>query len=254
MIAIVSPAKSMNFDTKCPSETTTEPRLIEETIELANTCKKLSSVDLQSLMKISEKLGHLNQERFANFSYPFPPDTCHPALWAFQGDVYQGFDAETLNKDGVSSATTHLRMLSGLYGLLRPLDQIMPYRLEMGTSLQNIAGKNLYQFWGSSIAHLLNEDLKEHSNKTIINLASQEYFKAVQVEHLVGDLVTCDFKENKDGKIKIISFFAKKARGRMARWIVDNKPDSVDELKDFDLDDYKYSPALSKPNHLIFVR
>jgi cytoplasmic iron level regulating protein YaaA (DUF328/UPF0246 family) len=256
MLMVVSPAKNLDFESAVPVSDFTQPTLLEDAKELVQTCKQLAPSDLASLMKISDKLSILNAERFSSFQTPFTQDNARQALYAFNGDVYAGLDAQSLSEDDVQFAQGHLRILSGLYGLLRPLDLMQAYRLEMGTKLDNTRGKSLYEFWGSSITDELNQAIDEHSegNKVLVNLASNEYFSSVKKKDLNATIITPQFKDEKNGKYKIISFYAKKARGLMARYIIQNKITSVDELRGFDLSGYVYSAEESTDTDLIFKR
>ena len=254
MLVVVSPAKNLDFESNIPVDQFTQPELIEDTERLMKVCRTLSPADLSSLMKISDKLATLNANRFAEFSTPFTPENARQALYAFNGDVYTGLDAYSLDKTTVEYAQQHLRILSGLYGLLRPLDLMQAYRLEMGTKLANPEGKDLYAFWGESITQLLNQALQEQGDNVLINLASNEYFKAVKKNVLEGMIITPTFKDYKNGQYKIISFFAKKARGLMARYILEKRIADVDGLKAFDVEGYQYSEAQSSSTELVFLR
>jgi cytoplasmic iron level regulating protein YaaA (DUF328/UPF0246 family) len=256
MLMVVSPAKNLDFESAVPVSDFTQPTLLEDAKELVQTCKQLAPSDLASLMKISDKLSILNAERFSSFQTPFTQDNARQALYAFNGDVYAGLDAQSLSEDEVQFAQGHLRILSGLYGLLRPLDLMQAYRLEMGTKLDNTRGKSLYEFWGSSITDELNQAIDEQpeGDKVLVNLASNEYFSSVKKKDLNATIITPQFKDEKNGKYKIISFYAKKARGLMARYIIQNKITSVDELRGFDLSGYVYSAEDSTDTDLIFKR
>jgi uncharacterized protein len=227
---------------------------MDQTLELLNYAARLSADDLARLMDISDKLASLNHARFRAFSAEHGPDNARPALLAFKGDVYLGLEAETLDAAGLSRANQRLRILSGLYGLLRPLDLMQPYRLEMGTALSTSRGKTLYAFWENRIADLLAADLADHDDPTLINLASQEYFGAVKPERLPGRVIACHFKEVREGEPKIISFFAKKARGAMARFIIDGALDRPDGCKDFAWGGYGFAPRLSDETNWVFTR
>ncbi|MEM7420603.1 MAG: peroxide stress protein YaaA, partial [Pseudomonadota bacterium] len=230
MLVVVSPAKNLDFESEIPVSTFTQPSMLEDTERLMKVCRTLSPADLSSLMKISDKLATLNANRFAEFSTPFTKDNARQAMYAFNGDVYTGLDAYTLDDKTVDYAQDHLRILSGLYGLLRPLDLMQAYRLEMGTKLANSEGKDLYAFWGERITEVLNDALSAQGDNVLINLASNEYFKAVKKKQLDGMVITPHFKDYKNGQYKIISFFAKKARGEMAAWVIKNKTKTIDEL------------------------
>jgi len=254
MLVVVSPAKNLDFETGVPVDKNTQPLLLNDTERLMEVCRTLSPSDLSSLMKISDKLATLNANRFAEFSTPFTTDNARQAMYAFNGDVYTGLDAYTLNDDAVAYAQTHLRILSGLYGLLRPLDLMQPYRLEMGTKLSNPDGKDLYAFWDTKITETLNEAMAAQGDNILVNLASNEYFKAVKKNKLDGMIITPTFKDCKNGQYKIISFFAKKARGLMARYIIENEVADVAGLKGFDTDGYQYSEEQSSATELVFLR
>lgn len=254
MLVVVSPAKNLDFDTQIPVSEHTQPVLLSDAATLAQECKALTPADLSSLMKISDKLATLNANRFAEFSTPFTPENARQALFAFNGDVYTGLDAHTLSADDITYAQQHLRILSGLYGVLRPLDLMQAYRLEMGTRLANSRGKNLYEYWGNTVTTEVNKALAAQGDNVLVNLASNEYFKSVKPKQVDGMIVTPVFKDKKNGQYKIISFFAKKARGLMARYIIQNRVDDVAGLKGFDTDGYYYSEAQSSATELVFLR
>lgn len=254
MLVVVSPAKNLDFESAVPISSYTQPALLNETEKLMEVCRTLSPADLSSLMKISDKLATLNANRFAEFTTPFTPDNARQAMYAFNGDVYAGLDAYSLDDKAVNYTQQHLRILSGLYGLLKPLDLMQAYRLEMGTKLANPQGKDLYAFWGAKITDALNEAMAAQGDNVLVNLASNEYFKAVKKKQLDGLVVTPTFKDCKNGQYKIISFFAKKARGLMARYIVDNQVADVEGLKEFDVDGYEYSESQSTSTELVFLR
>ncbi len=255
MILVVSPAKNLDYDTAPVTDQFTQPDMLEHAAELATVCKKLAPQDLSSLMKISDKLAQLNAARFGDWQPDFTQDNAKQAVLAFNGDVYTGLDATSFTSEMFAYAQSHLRILSGLYGVLRPLDLMMPYRLEMGTKLENPRGKNLYEFWGSHISEKLNESLERENTKTLLNLASNEYFKAVDKKALNADIITPVFKDCKNGQYKVISFYAKKARGLMARFVIERQITDVDALKTFDVDGYYYSEeATKKANEPVFLR
>lgn len=254
MLVVVSPAKNLDYESDTPAVKASQPRWLDRAERLVEICRKMSPQELGSLMKISDKLAGLNAARFEQWQRPFTGDNARPALFAFNGDVYAGLEASSLSADEIDYAQSHLRILSGLYGVLRPLDLMQPYRLEMGTKLENPAGKNLYDYWGDSIAKALNEDMQEADTQLLINLASNEYFSAVDTKVLKGDIITPVFKDEKNGKYKIISFYAKKARGMMARFILNEKPRSVSDLKQFDTAGYQFNEAASEGNTLVFHR
>ncbi|MDC8832586.1 peroxide stress protein YaaA [Alteromonas gilva] len=254
MLVVVSPAKNLDFESSIPVKDYSQPRLIDEAAKLAGECKSLTPAQLGSLMKISDKLATLNAERFDAFSVPFTPDNARQALFAFNGDVYTGLDAHTLSEPDIHYAQQHLRILSGLYGVLRPLDLMQAYRLEMGTKLDNSRGKNLYEYWGDLITDTLNNALSEQGDNVLVNLASNEYFKAVKKARLNGMIVTPVFKDCKNGQYKIISFYAKKARGLMARYIIQHQVQDVAGLTAFDCAGYYFSEEQSSATELVFLR
>lgn len=254
MLIVVSPAKTLDFDTPPVISDFTQPQLLAESALLIERARELSPADIGQLMKISDKLAGLNAARFADWQPEFTPDNAKQALLAFKGDVYTGLDAETLSAKDFKFAQGHLRMLSGLYGLLRPLDLMQAYRLEMGTKLDNARGKDLYQFWGDIITDKLNLALEEQGDNVLINLASNEYFKAVQPKRLSGQIITPVFKDCKNGQYKIISFYAKKARGLMTRYIIQNQLSEVSQLTEFDTDGYYFVEAESSATELMFKR
>ncbi len=253
MIALLSPAKTLDFN---PASTSshTQPRLLPRSEELVGILRDKPKEELMSLMSISEKLASLNQARYESYQTPFTLDNAKQALLAFKGDVYAGMQAEDFTEEELQYAQQHIRILSGLYGLLRPLDLMQPYRLEMGTKLKNEHGKNLYEFWGGDITRLINEDLRGNSSPAVINLASKEYFSALNTEALSGPLYNVDFKEYRDGKYKIIAIYAKKARGMMARYMVRNQLEEPEQLKGFNMDGYIFNDELSGERDFIFTR
>jgi cytoplasmic iron level regulating protein YaaA (DUF328/UPF0246 family) len=255
MIHILSPAKSLDFESELNIKTTTVPSLLKQSEKLITTLKKKSSKDLQKLMSISENLGDLNYERNQNWEgLERISERSRQAIFAFTGDVYQGIEAPTLSKTDVEYAQSHLRILSGLYGVLKPLDIIEPYRLEMGTSLTIGKNKSLYEFWGEQISLELNEALKNHEEKILINLASNEYFKAVDKKKLTAETISPQFKDAKNGKYKVIAFYAKKARGMMSRYILENKISRLEDLQGFDYGGYRYNADLSSAKEPVFSR
>jgi len=254
MLAVVSPAKNLDYESDLPELNVTQPRLLDNAEELVEVCRQLSPQQLGSLMKISDKLAGLNAARFEQWQRPFNEDNARPAMYAFNGDVYTGLDAASLNSEAIDTAQKHLRILSGLYGVLRPLDLMQPYRLEMGSKLDNPKGKNLYEYWGDTITQMLNDDLAELGSSTLVNLASNEYFSAVKPKALNADIITPVFKDEKNGQYKVISFYAKKARGLMARFILNQKPKSVSDLKEFDANGYSFNEAMSSDKQLVFCR
>jgi hypothetical protein len=254
MHAVISPAKSLDFECALATDSYTQPRFIDQAELLIAELKHLTQRDIAGLMKLSDALAELNLHRYHSFNTPFTPENARQAILAFRGDVYQGLDADTLSQQDFEYAQNHLRILSGLYGLLRPLDLIQPYRLEMGTPFGNQRGKNLYQFWGDRIQTALIEELQQQATPTLVNLASNEYFKAVNPNKLNFDIVTPIFKDYKKGQFKVISFFAKRARGMMARYIIKHRIDQVEGLKHFASDGYRFDPSTSSANELVFLR
>jgi len=254
MLIVVSPAKSLDYESPLPTEKRSKAVFLEEASELVGDLKELSPEDLSRLMGISEQLGELNFERFQEWSLPFRKSNARQALFAFKGDVYLGLDAYKFSEDDIGFAQDHLRILSGLYGVLRPLDLMQPYRLEMGTKFANEHGANLYKFWGDKISGRLNKQLGRLRTRTLVNLASNEYFKSVDLKALKANVVTPVFKDWKNGKYKIISFFAKKARGRMSAYVIQNRLSTPEELKGFDWDGYQYVPGEGAENELVFTR
>jgi len=254
MLVVVSPAKTLDFDSPAHVELASQSDYLSDSQELINTMKSFSPDDVASLMKISGKLAELNVNRYHDWQTPFTTHNAKQAVLAFKGDVYTGLDAGTLSEDDLQWAQQRLRILSGLYGMLRPLDLMQAYRLEMGIKLENSRGKNLYEFWGESITQGLNAQLKELNSDILVNLASQEYFKSVQPKLLNAQLITPDFKDFKNGKYKIISFYAKKARGLMTRWIIENRITNAQQLTEFDVAGYRYSKDESNNDKMIFLR
>ncbi len=249
MIAVISPSKTQDF-TALENIDFSNLRQEKSSLELIPTMQKMSQDDIASLMKISDNLAELNFKRFQGFSSTFDLTNSKQALFAFKGDVYTGIDAASLSNNDLEFAQKNLRMLSGLYGVVRPLDLIQPYRLEMGTRLETTSGKNLYQFWGDKISKVLNEDESE----VLINLASNEYFKGIDKKALDARIIDIAFKEMKDGKLKIIGIHAKRARGMMVRFIIDNRIEDPEELKKFNLDKYEFDEDLSDEKTWVFCR
>ena len=255
MIHIISPAKSLDFETKSKIEFHSESIFQKESEQIMKKLSAQSKKKLKDLMGISDNLAALNYERNQNWEFPTSAnELSKQAVLAFTGDVYLGMDANHFSKTDLEYAQEHLRILSGLYGLLRPMDMILPYRLEMGTDLKVGSKKNLYDFWGDKITKAINESLKGHQEKVLVNLASNEYFKAVKSKDLDGTIVSPEFKDEKNGKLKIISFYAKKARGMMSNYIIKNKIAHVEDLKGFDYEGYSFNQELSSPNKPVFTR
>jgi cytoplasmic iron level regulating protein YaaA (DUF328/UPF0246 family) len=254
MLIVVSPAKNLDFESALTTDVYSQPELLEQSKLLIKRCKTLTPADISSLMGISDKLAGLNAARFGEWTTPFTPQNARPAVLAFNGDVYTGLDAKTFNQDNFAFAQQHMRILSGLYGLLRPLDLMQAYRLEMGKKLDNDRGTNLYQFWGDIITNHLNEAIAAQGDNILINLASNEYFKSVKKKSLDAEVITPAFKDWKNGQYKMISFFAKKARGLMARYIIENEITELEKLKSFDLAGYQFSEEFSQGNDWVFTR
>ena len=254
MITLLSPSKKLNFEPQNMVDNYTQCEFIKSAEMLANKAKNLTENDLKELMDISDKLAQLNRERFDRWSLPFNSSNAKQAILAFDGGVYSGLRANTFSDKDFGFAQDHLRILSGLYGLLKPFDIIQPYRLEMGTNLENNSGENLYDFWGNTLTKYLQDELSTHSSKFIINCASVEYFKSIDNGSLKSQVVTPAFKEIKNGKPRIVSFFAKKARGMMARYIIQNQINNVDDIKQFDLGGYSYNSDLSQDFEPVFTR
>jgi cytoplasmic iron level regulating protein YaaA (DUF328/UPF0246 family) len=254
MLILTSPAKTLNQEKGKDFHLITEPKFKKEALQLVRILKKKKQPDLKQLMSISDKLAFENFHRFKSFQKSFSTENSNPAIFAFQGDVYLGLDVESLTKEQLISAQNRIRILSGLYGVLRPLDLMQPYRLEMGTKLENSKGKNIYAFWGTKITRALNQDIKEYNHQNVLNLASNEYFKAVQIKKLKAPLLTANFKEFRNGELKFISFSAKKARGMMMHYIISNNIINKEELKGFDYDGYTYNQDFSTATELIFTR
>ena len=252
MLIVLSPAKRLDFTEADSGLPASERRFLEDTASLARTARARSVSELRQLMGISDDLARLNRERFQAFD----PDSTDgvQAVFAFAGDVYEGLRARELDAAGLAFAQDHVRILSGLYGLLRPLDRIQPYRLEMGTRLKTRRGSSLYDFWGDRIAHQLNADADGEGRRVLVNLASQEYFGAVDARALKLPVVTPQFRESKDGESRIISFFAKKARGSMTRFAIDERIDRAEDLKAFDRDGYRFDKTASSETEWIFTR
>ena len=252
MKLVISPAKSLDFETQLPLHQYTEPAFLKQSEHLNKLLKKKSAKSLSKLMNISDALGQLNYERNQSWELPFNPDNARPAVYAFNGDVYRGLDAYTIPKEKIETLNNTVRILSGLYGLLKPTDLIQPYRLEMGTKMPVGSKKNLYEFWRKHITTALNNELE--NNELFLNLASNEYFKAIDVKQLKVPVITANFKDLKNGDYKVISFFAKEARGAMARYVIDTNANTIDDVKGFNYMGYSFSENMSKTNNLVFVR
>ena len=254
MIILLSPAKSLDYDSSYPQVTKSTISFPEKTQKLVEYLKEMDSSALQSLMHISPKIADLNQLRYAQYEFPFPSDQSRPCIFAFTGDVYKGLDPQSLSSSVLTELNSTVRILSGLYGVLKPFDSMYPYRLEMGTRMAVGSHKNLYQFWGDDIANSIQKDLDVQENPFVLNLASKEYSKAVNFKALSAPVIQVDFKEWRKDVLKVISFSAKKARGRMARLILEEGITDLEGLKTLNVHDYLYSEELSKSNHLVFVK
>ncbi len=254
MLIVISPAKNLDYDTPIPTSLSSKPSFLKHSTLLAEQLKEMAPHELSELMGISDKLGVLNFDRYQTWQPPFNKKNARQAVFAFKGDVYVGLDAYQFSEQDCEFAQEHLRILSGLYGLLRPLDLIQPYRLEMGTKLANERGKDLYEFWGDLQTKQLNKQLKSIGSDYLINLASNEYFKSVQPKNIDANIITPVFKDKKNDQYKIISFFAKKARGLMSAYIIKNKITSPIQLKKFNREGYSYNAAMSSKSELVFTR
>ncbi len=254
MHIIISPAKTIDLKSKVPVEEHSGIRFSKESMDLVKILKRLSREELKDLMGISDSLAKLNFDRYRNWHYPYSMEEGRQAVFAFKGEVFAGLDAYSMANEDIGFAQYHLSILSGLYGLLRPLDLILPYRLEMGTKLRNARGETLYKFWGDKITEQLNEDMKANNSDLLINLASNEYFKSINTKKLNARIISPVFKNSKNGEYKVISIFAKKARGLMTRYIIQNRIENPEELPGFNEDGYYFNSALSSENELVFTR
>ncbi len=254
MLIVISPAKTLDFDTPAPTKKFSQPQMLDDSQSLINLLTDYSPNQISKLMSISPKLAELNRDRFETWSRPFKKSNAKQAILAFKGDVYIGLEAENFSESDFAYAQEHLRILSGLYGALRPLDLMRPYRLEMGTRLKNAQGNNLYDFWDTKITEKLNKQLKKVKSETLLNLASNEYFKSVKKDSLNAQIVTPVFKDWKTDKYKMISFFAKKARGMMSAWVIQNQIENAKDLKKFKVAGYKYSASESTPESPVYLR
>jgi len=253
MLMVVSPAKKLDYDSPLPTDKYTQPRFLENARELIDELKALEPHQVSSLMGISEPLGELNAQRYQEWHTPFTPDNARPCVLAFKGDVYEGMAPQTFSDKDFDFAQEHLRILSGLYGVLRPLDLMQPYRLEMGTKFENRRGKDLYAFWKETITNSLKEELQADDG-VLLNLASNEYFKAVDHKNLNARIITPQFKDWKNGQYKMISFYAKKARGMMAAYVIQNKLTNPEDVQNFDTDGYAFNEELSSGDNWVFTR
>ena len=254
MIIVVSPAKTLDFENPAHTQKSSKAPLLSESHHLMDFCRQQTSEDLQNLMKISEKLALLNVERFQQWNQSHSKSNAKQALFAFRGDVYTGLDADTFDQQDIDFAQQHFRILSGLYGILRPLDLIQPYRLEMGTSLATDRGKNLYQFWGDKVTQQIIKSMKTMKSPSLVNLASNEYFKVIQSKNLPHPVITPVFKDYKNGQYKVISFLAKKARGMMSRFLIQNQIEKKEDITSFNAEGYRFYPKESSDTELVFKR
>ena len=254
MLIVISPAKTLDYESTLPTTEFTQAEYLDQSQLLINRLRDLSALDLSELMHVSSKIAELNFERNHSWETPFDPQNARQAMFAFKGDVYNGLDAYSMTKKNIKYAQKHLRVLSGLYGLLKPLDLMRPYRLEMGTKLDTSRGKNLYEFWGTQITDAINQQLKAIKSHTLVNLASNEYFKSVKLKQLDAEVITPVFKDYKNGEYKMIGFYAKKARGLMTRYIVDHELKNAEDIQQFDREGYQFNPALSDGKTWVFTR
>lgn len=254
MLIVISPAKTLDYDTPPQTRTFTVPDYVDDSQLLIERARRYSALDIAELMEVSMKLAELNFDRFEQWHSPFTPDNAKQAVLAFKGDVYTGLDAETFSAADFKFAQNHLRILSGLYGLLRPLDLMQPYRLEMGRKVDTARGKNLYEFWGTTITEGLNAQLKKLETPYLINLASNEYFKSVKPKALDGEIITPEFKDWKNGQYKMMGVYAKKARGQLSRFVIQNQLTDPEQMKDFDVDGYRFNEELTSGNKWVFTR
>lgn len=256
MLSVLSPAKSLDYESKPATKKFSQPRMLDRAAELVDVMAEKSPDELAAMMHISPELAELNAERFRDWSVPFDRSNARPAILAFSGDVYMGMDApHRFGERDFTRAQKTIRILSGLYGVLRPLDLMQPYRLEMGSKVETARGSDLYSFWGDTITDQLNEDIAASPGPDVlINLASNEYFGAVRPEKLDATIISPKFLDEKNGDLKIISFFAKRARGSMAAWLVLNRVDTIKGIRDFDADGYRFDPVRSTTREPVFVR
>lgn len=254
MLIVISPAKTLDYDTPPKTKTFTLPDYLDHSEALIARARQYSALDIAELMAVSMKLAELNFERFERWRTPFTPDNAKQAVLAFKGDVYTGLDAESFSAADFTFAQNHLRILSGLYGLLRPLDLMQAYRLEMGRKVDTARGKNLYEFWGTTITEGLNRQLKKLKSPYLINLASNEYFKSVKPRALDGEIITPEFKDWKNGQYKMMGVYAKRARGQLSRFVIRNRLTDPQQMKGFDVDGYRFNEELSSGNRWVFTR
>ena len=254
MLIVLSPAKSLDLESPVKSRKFSQPEFLADAKKLVKDLKKLNPEELSELMHMSTKLGALNYERYANWHPPFNQENSRPAIFTFMGDVYQGLEASTFSTADINCAQKHLRILPGLYGILKPLDLMQPYRLEMGTRFSTSKGNDLYDYWGDKLTRSLNSELADDKKKVLVNLASNEYFNAIQPKNLDATIITPAFKDFSNGKYRFLSFYAKQARGMMAAFIIKNRINSIDKLKQFDVAGYRYSEQDSSDSKPVFLR
>ena len=254
MLIVISPAKTLDYETPPVTKSHTKPAMLKQSQQLIDNLRRYSALDLAELMKLSIKLAELNFERYHDWKTPFTTRNAKQAVLAMKGEVYTGLDAESLEQDDFDFAQQHLRILSGLYGVLRPLDLMQPYRLEMGTKLPNTRGKDLYAFWGEEVTRAINKALKAQGDDVLINLASNEYYKSIKPKLIEGRIITPQFKEKKDGAYRMIGVFAKKARGLMSRYIIENRLQEPEQIQGFRKAGYRFSKQQSKGDQWVFIR
>jgi cytoplasmic iron level regulating protein YaaA (DUF328/UPF0246 family) len=254
MLLLLSPAKKLDYDSPLGTSLHTDPLFVDQAKGLINVLKKKSAAQVSQLMSLSDSLAQLNVQRYSDWSTKFTQKNARPAVLAFNGDVYEGLDAASLSESQLKWAQDHLAILSGLYGVLRPLDLMQPYRLEMGTKLANSAGKTLYDYWKDTIAPYLNDRLMKDKQPVVVNLASEEYFKSVDLSSLKARVIQCVFQDQKAGAYKVVSFYAKRARGLMARYVIENRINQPEKLSGFNLEGYSFAPDLSSEDKLVFRR
>ena len=254
MLLVISPAKTLDYETPPKTREFTVPDYLDDSQQLVRRARRYSALDIAEVMDVSMAIAELNHERFAKWKTPFTPDNAKQALLAFKGDVYTGLDAQSMKAADFKFAQKHLRILSGLYGLLRPLDLMQPYRLEMGRKVDNDRGKNLYEFWGTTITEGLNAQLKRLKSEVLVNLASNEYFKSVKPKALKAEIITPEFKDWKNGDYKMMGVYAKKARGQLSRFVIQNQITEPEAMKEFAVDGYRFNKKLSAGNKWVFTR
>jgi uncharacterized protein len=254
MLIVISPAKTLDYESRVKTRKFSQPEFIKHSKALVKELRELTPEEISELMRVSPKIGELNFSRFINWMSPFTPENARQAIYAFKGDVYTGIEVETYKAADLDFAQKHLRILSGLYGVLRPLDLMQAYRLEMGSRFANAKGSNLYEFWDDQVTRSINSAIAEQQGRVLINLASNEYFKVLKTKELNADIITPVFKDYKNGKYKVVSFFAKKARGLMTSYIIKNRLKKVEDLKSFDISGYGFNEALSDDSEFVFTR